>query len=77
MHSFGELKRADLKITTSAFRKTHTLQMPFHLERISVQVTVFTFLSALAFPGNQTHDVGVASPMLHYLSYKKAIIDKY
>ncbi len=29
-------------------------------------------LSALAFPGNRTHDLGVASAMLYYLSYRKA-----
>ncbi len=40
----------------------------------SIQVTVFTFfLSALAFPGNRTHDLGVASAMLYYLSYRKAL----
>ncbi len=39
-----------------------------------IQVTVFTFLSALAFPGNRTHDVGVASAMLYHLSYRKAYI---
>ncbi len=33
---------------------------------------VFTFLSALAFPGNRTHDPGVASAMLYHLSYRKA-----
>ncbi len=38
-----------------------------------IQVTVFTFLSALAFPGNRTHDLGVASAMLYYLSYRKAV----
>ncbi len=37
-----------------------------------IQVTVFTFLSALAFPGNRTHDLGVASAMLYQLSYRKA-----
>ncbi len=36
-----------------------------------IQVTVSTFLSALAFPGNRTHDLGVASAMLYYLSYRK------
>ncbi len=29
-----------------------------------IQVTVSTFLSALAFPGNRTHDIGVANAML-------------
>ncbi len=39
-----------------------------------IQVTVFFFyiLSALAFPGNRTHDLGVASAMLYHLSYRKA-----
>ncbi len=36
-----------------------------------IQVTVFTFLSTLAFPGNRTHDLGVASAMLYQLSYRK------
>ncbi len=36
-----------------------------------IQVTVFYILSALAFPGNQTHDLGVASAMLYHLSYRK------
>ncbi len=36
-----------------------------------IQVRVYTFLSALAFPGNRTHDFGVASAMLYYLSYRK------
>ncbi len=34
-----------------------------------IQVTV---LPALAFPGNRTHDLGVASAMLYHLSYRKA-----
>ncbi len=28
-------------------------------------------LSDLAFPGNRTHDLGVASAMLYHLSYRK------
>ncbi len=32
----------------------------------------FYILSALAFPGNRTHDLGVASAMLYQLSYRKA-----
>ncbi len=35
----------------------------------------FYILSALAFPGNRTHDLGVASAMLYHLSYRKAIFD--
>ncbi len=29
----------------------------------------FYIISAFAFPGNQTHDLGVASAMLYQLSY--------
>ncbi len=32
----------------------------------------FYILSGLAFPGNRTHDLGVASAMLYQLSYRKA-----
>ncbi len=43
-----------------------------------IQVTVFfTVLSALAFPGNRTHDLGVASAMLYHLSYRKALPEIY
>ncbi len=38
-----------------------------------IQVTVSTFVSGLAFPGNRTHDLGVASAMLYQLSYRKAV----
>ncbi len=36
-----------------------------------IQVTVLHFISS-AFPGNRTHDLGVASAMLYHLSYRKA-----
>ncbi len=39
-----------------------------------IQVTVLKFLSALAFPGNRTHDLGIASAMLYHLSYRKALL---
>ncbi len=39
-----------------------------------IQVTVSTFLSALAFPGNRTHDISVASAMLYQLSYRKVLV---
>ncbi len=39
-----------------------------------IQVTVFYILSALAFPMNRTHDIGVASAMLYHLSYRKASV---
>ncbi len=33
----------------------------------------FYIISAFAFPGNRTHDLGVASAMLYQLSYRKAL----
>ncbi len=36
-----------------------------------IQVTVFYIWSALAFPGNRTHDLGIASAMIYHLSYMK------
>ncbi len=33
----------------------------------------FLHLSALGFPGNRTHDLGVANAMLYQLSYRKAV----
>ncbi len=35
----------------------------------------FYILSAVAFPGNRTHDLGVASAMLYQLSYRKAVLE--
>ncbi len=44
----------------------------FYPKRLTLHSSYsFTFLSALAFPGNRTHDLGVASAMLYYLSYRK------
>ncbi len=34
----------------------------------------FYILSALAFPGNRTHDLGVANAMLYQLNYRKASV---
>ncbi len=33
----------------------------------------FYILSVLAFPGNQTHDLVIASAMLYQVSYRKAV----
>ncbi len=40
---------------------------------IAFKLQFLHFLSALAFPGNRTHDLGVASAMLYQLSYRKVI----
>ncbi len=45
----------------------------FYPKRLTLHSSYsFYILSALAFPGNRTHDLGVASAMLYHLSYRKA-----
>ncbi len=46
----------------------------FYPKRLTLHSSYsFYILSALAFPGNQTHDLGVANAMLYQLSYRKAL----
>ncbi len=46
----------------------------FYPKRLTLHSSYsFYILSALAFPGNRTHDLGVASAMLYHLSYRKAV----
>ncbi len=46
----------------------------FYPKRLTLHSSYnFYILSALAFPGNRTHDIGVASTMLYQLSYRKAL----
>ncbi len=46
----------------------------FYPKRLTLHSSYsFGILSALAFPGNRTHDLGVASAMLNQLSYRKAL----
>ncbi len=45
----------------------------FYPKRLTLRSSYsFYILSALAFPGNRTHDLGVANAMLYQLSYRKA-----
>ncbi len=44
----------------------------FYPKRLTLHASYsFYILSALAFPGNGTHDIGIASAMLYHLSYRK------
>ncbi len=53
----------------------YTFSRRFYPKRLALHSSYsFYILSALAFPGIWTHDLGIASSMLHYLSYRK---DKY
>ncbi len=50
----------------------------FYPKRLTLHSSYsFYILSALAFPGNRSHYLGVASNMLYYLSYRKANIILY
>ncbi len=52
---------------------TFTFSRRFYPKRLTLHSSYsFYILSALAFPGNQTHDLGVANAMLYQLSYRKA-----
>ncbi len=46
----------------------------FYPKRLTLHSLHYSFyiLSALAFPGNRTHDLSVASAMLYQLSFRKA-----
>ncbi len=61
-------------IFTFTFTFMHLADAFIQSDLHCIQVTVFYILSALAFPGNQTHDLGVANAMLYHLSYRKDII---
>ncbi len=53
----------------------YTFSRRFYPKRLTLHSSYsFYILSALAFPGNRTHDLGVASAMLYHLSYRKACI---
>ncbi len=44
----------------------------FYPKRLTLHSSYsFYILSALAFPGNRPHNIGFASAMLYYLSYRK------
>ncbi len=47
----------------------------FYPKRLTLHSSYsFYILSALAFPGNRTHDLGVANAMLYQLSYRKVFV---
>ncbi len=50
----------------------------FYPKRLTLHSSYsFYILSALAFPGNRTHDLGVASAILYQLSYRKANVREW
>ncbi len=54
---------------------TFTFSRRFYPKQLTLHSSdSFYILSALAFPGNQTHDFGVANTMLYQLSYRNSIM---
>ncbi len=62
---------------SSVYIYIYAFSRRFYPKRLTVHSSYSLYiLSALAFPGNRTHDLGVASAMLYQLSYRKATCRK-
>ncbi len=58
---------------TFTFIYIYAFSRRFYPKRLTLHSSYsFYILSALAFPGNRTHDLGIAGAMLYHLSYRKA-----
>ncbi len=67
------VKRANLVNLHFTF---YAFSRRFYPKRLTLHSSYsFYILSALAFPGNRTHDLGVANAMLYQLSYRKATVN--
>ncbi len=53
-------------------RRFYPKRLTLHSSYSFFLFVFFYIWSALAFPGNRTHDLGVANTMLYHLSYRKA-----
>ncbi len=61
-------------VSTFTFIYIHAFSRHFYPKRLTLHLSYsFYILSALAFPGNRTHDLGVANAMLYQLSYRKVL----
>ncbi len=62
------------KSGTNIYIYIYAFSRRFYPKRLTLHSSdSFYILSALAFPGNRTHDLGVANAMLYQLSYRKAV----
>ncbi len=58
--------------TVNIYIYIYAFSRRFYPKRLTLHSSYsFYILSALAFPGNRTHDLGVARAMLYHLSYRK------
>ncbi len=63
-----------LRVYSIIYIYIYAFSRRFYPKRLTLHSSdSFYILSALAFPGNRTHDLGVANAMLYQLSYRKAI----
>ncbi len=63
---------------TAMYIYIYAFSRRFYPKRLTLHSSYsFYILSALAFPGNRTHDLGVASAMLYHLSYRKAVPERF
>ncbi len=61
----------------SIYINIYAFSRRFYPKRLTLHSSYnFYISSALAFPGNRTHDIGVANAMLYQLSYRKAFKKK-
>ncbi len=67
--------RPDVKLFHDIYIYIYAFSRRFYPKRLTLHSSYsFYILSALAFPGNRTHDLGVANAMLYQLSYRKAVM---
>ncbi len=68
-----QLKNTNQGVWLQIITFTFTFSRRFYPKRLTLHSSYsFYILSALAFPGNRTHDLGIANAMLYQLSYRKA-----
>ncbi len=66
------------RVTIYIYIYIYAFSRRFYPKRLTLHSSYsFYILSALAFPGNRTHDLGVANAMLYQLSYRKTISFKF
>ncbi len=74
--SCNKSQSTTLKLQNTSFTFTfyiYAFSRCFYPKRLTLHSSYsFTFYQLLLFPGNRTHDLGVASAMLYHLSYRKA-----
>ncbi len=75
LNGLGPKYIADMLTEYNIYIYIYAFSRRFYPKRLTLHSSYsFHILSTLAFPGNRTHDLGIASAMLYQLSYRKAVI---